>query len=99
MSRLEEWTPLPRAKDGDGKEEELVGHTCAGHAFSVRANSAAVVTTNLVKQVFKIPGQLQWLVVEKHGAYCWVFFSRYQQRFKCRCQHLNNPGMEVLLAT
>lgn len=77
------------------QEEDLIGHTRAGHAFSVHANSAAVATTNLVKQVFKIPGHLQWLVVEKHG-YCWVFFSKYQQRFKCRCQHPNNPGMKLL---
>ncbi len=80
-------------REDDLQEDELVGHTQAGHAFSVLANSTAAVTTNLVKQVFKIPGQLQWLVVEKHGVYCWVFFSKYQQRFKCRCQHPNNPGM------
>ncbi len=78
-------------EDDMQEEEELLGHTRAGHAFSMCANSA-VVTTKLVKQIFKIPGCLQWLVVEKHG-YCWVFFSRYQQRFKCRCQHPNNPGM------
>ena len=75
----------------DMKDDDLVGHTRTGLPFSLSAN-AAVVTTKLVKYVFKIPGRLQWLVLEKHG-YCWVFFSKYQQRLKCRCQHPNNPGM------
>jgi len=79
-------------REDDLQEEELIEHTRAGHAFSVSANSAAVVSSKLVKQVFKIPGRLLWLVVEKHE-YCWVFFSKYQQRFKCRCQHPNNPGI------
>lgn len=50
-----------------------------------------------VDKIYKIPGQLQWLVIDSSRNSCWVYFSKVQQRFKCRTQHPNNPGTPIIL--
>lgn len=42
--------------------------------------------------ICKLPNQLQWLVVDEQETFCWVFYSKIQQRLKCRHIHPNTTG-------
>lgn len=47
--------------------------------------------------VYKVPGQLQWLVKDalRENCFCWVFYSTIQHRLKCRTHHPNSPGIQT----
>lgn len=77
--------------------EEELGHTRSGLVFSAEAARTYNMPITKVDKIYKIPGQLQWLVIDSSRNTCWVFFSKVQQRFKCRTQHPNNPGMFCVL--
>lgn len=56
----------------------------------VLSNNISVLDPDLF--IYKLPDQLQWLVVDALGSFCWVFYSRGQRRLKCRHHHPNTPG-------
>lgn len=74
------------------EESELTGHTRSGQAFALESTKTYNMPLTQVDQIYKIPEKLQWLVMDSNNNFCWVYFSKGQQRFKCHSKHPNSPG-------
>lgn len=70
------------------EDEELIPHTAVAFAPGEVTPDTSDYT------VHKVCNELQWLVCSEKsfGSFCWVYYSKIQQRFKCRSNHPNAPG-------
>ena len=78
----------------------MTGQTRSGTAFKpvstcnmAGADGAGEDELDSSLHIYKVPKQLQWLVVEESNEFCWIFYSRSQQKLKCRVGHPNIPGI------